>query len=360
MSLNFCQEGIGANTRFGITGARIVANGTVGLQVRNPDSSALDTIEVLTPVLDTDATTKAYVDALVALNITWKEAAKVCATVDITIAAPGANIDGVVMSVGDRVVLKAQGTPAENGIRVWEGAATPMTLPADWPTASEQSGSVVTIQEGTCADEMYIASADPAVVGTDDPVWLLIGTVSAGVTSVADAVAVPAGGSSLIGAGPTGAVTLNVLDDSARISIALAANVITLDIKNGSVDTLQLADDGVTNAKFAPNAAVSYVTGTVVFGDESSTVNIGTIPANSIVVSSSVRVTEAFTNPTSIDLQVNSISRQPTTASDLATVGQYDCEDVTTDVGAADAVLGVSAGLAAGSAVVTFCYLRTA
>jgi len=361
MSVNFCLDGVGPKVRFGKGGSFVETTGT-GLQVRNPTDTALDTLEVLTPALDTDAATKKYVDDLVALSVTWKEAARVCSTSNVSISAPGAVIDGITLSVGDRVVLMGQTAPLENGIRVFQGAASPMTLPADWATASDQSGSVVSIQEGTCMDNIYIASADPAVVGSDDPLFLLIGTTAAGVTSVADAAAVPAGGSSLIGAGPTGAVTLNVLDDSARISVTLLSNVITLDVKALSIGSAQIAAQAITDTKLAPNTAPLCADFTVTNTDQGTTVTGPTLLANSRVVATEVDTTVAFDDPaTTIDVQIDAVSFQGPTASDPAAIDLYQCDGSLATVAAAvvTAVVGGSANTV-GSATIRVYYYVTA
>lgn len=364
MSTDFCLNGVNAVTRFGKRNAQI-AGFTTHLAVRTPDNSAFDVLKVLTPAADEDAATKKYVDDLVALSVTWKEAGLVCSEVNVTLAAPGANIDGIAMTAGDRVVLKGQTAPAENGVWLWNTAATPMTHPPDWATGLEASGSVISIREGTCSDDMYIASADPAIVDTNDPLFLLIGTVTAGVTSVNDAVAVPAGGASFLSAAGTGAVTTNVLDDSARISVGLAASVITLDIVANSIDTAQLAADAVGNAQLSPNTAVSYVTGSFGFADAGSTVPItggqAPVPASSIIVSTQVNVTTNFDQTdVVVDVQVGAVSVMSADKSDLNVAGLNLCSDQAAETGAVTAVVGVSAGLSQGVADVTVCYLRTA
>lgn len=364
MSTDFCLNGVNAVTRFGKRNAQI-SGFTTHLAVRTPDDSAYDVLKVATPVADEDAATFKYVNDLVALNVSWKEAALVCSTVDVTIAAPGANIDSIAMAAGDRILLKAQGTANQNGVWEYDTAATPLIRPADWFTGANVSGAVISIREGTCAEEMYIASADPAIVDTDDPLELLIGTTSAGVTSVNDAVAVPAGGTSFLAVAGTGAVTVNVLDDSARISVGLAASVITLDIVANSITANELADDSVGNAQLAPNTAVSYVTGSIVFGDAGSTVAItggqAPVPASSIIVGVNVDVGTAFDQTdVNVDVQVGAVSVMGNDKSDLNVAGLNLCSDQAAEDGAVTAVVSVSAGLSAGAADITVCYLRTA
>ena len=364
MSANFCLNAVAASLQLGKNGAGVKALSSSALATRNAADSGLVTMEVLTPTADDHAATKKYVDDLVALNVTWKQACEVCSTTSVTITAPGATIDGVAMTAGDRVMLTGQSaTPSENGLWVWNGAAVAMTRPADWAPGSDQSGSVVSIIQGTCADNIYIASANPAVVNTDDPLLLLIGTTAAGVTSVNDAVAVPSGGSSFISSGGTGAVTLNVLDDSARISVSLAASIITLDIVAASIDTAQLANQGVTAAKLDVNASMIRATFTVTFSDQGTTVTGPTLLANSRVVKTEVDVTTAFNDSaTTIDVQVAAVSVQGAALSDPAIVDVYECTGLNDENAAAAVVTAVVGGSAntAGAARINVYYYVTA
>lgn len=85
--------------------------------------------------------------------------------VNINVASPGATIDGVTMNAGDRVLLWQQTTPAQNGIYVWNGAATPMTRASDMDDWSEVPGRTVRVREGT-SNEGAFYFCDAAVTGT--------------------------------------------------------------------------------------------------------------------------------------------------------------------------------------------------
>jgi len=60
-----------------------------------------------------------------------KEPVRVATTVNVTIATPGAAIDGISLSDGDRVLVKNQSSVPNNGIYIWQGASTPMTRSID-------------------------------------------------------------------------------------------------------------------------------------------------------------------------------------------------------------------------------------
>lgn len=357
MSQNLCLTAVSSSTAFGKGGYRIATSAGVGLQTRTPDGVSLATHEGATPVLDTDFATKLYVDQI-AQGLSWHQPARVCSTVDVTIAAPGANIDGEVMVVGDRFSALAQGTADENGLWVWNGAAVPATRPLDWDTGDDVSGGAFFVLEGTCADQAYVATADPAIVDTNDPLLIQFASVAAGVNSIA--LAGGATGASPIdnGSGPI-ATLRGFTGETGVLSAAIVGDDVEYSVDAAGITTAKIADDAVTNAKLAPLAAVSYIRGQILHTDTGSDVAIGTVPANSIVCFSSVNVTTAFSpNPVTVDLKVNAVSRQGVTESDLNTADEYACDNCTTDVGAAIATVGVAAGLVAGVADITFGYLR--
>ena len=66
----------------------------------------------------------------------------------MSISGPGAGIDGVTLSSGDRVLLKNQSTGSENGIYVFNGAASTMTRATDANADAEvTAGMFVFVEE---------------------------------------------------------------------------------------------------------------------------------------------------------------------------------------------------------------------
>jgi len=71
-------------------------------------------------------------------------------TANVTLTAPGATIDGVTMAAGDRMLLKDQTTASQNGIYIWNGAASTATRATDANTAGKLTDTLqVTVDEGT-------------------------------------------------------------------------------------------------------------------------------------------------------------------------------------------------------------------
>ena len=114
------------------------------------------------PTSDTDAANKRYVDGAVQ-GLSWKAAVRTSAVADVDLEAPGAAIDGVTLSSGDRVLLIGQDAAAENGIYVWSGADATLTRAADANSAAELKGAAVFVMEGTRADQAYTLVTDGAI-----------------------------------------------------------------------------------------------------------------------------------------------------------------------------------------------------
>lgn len=115
----------------------------------------------------TDAVTKQQLDAVLR-SLSWKEEVIAASTANVSLAAPGASLDGVSLTANDRVLLKDQTAPAENGVWIWTGSAAALTRATDADSGTELSGATVTVQRGTVnGDRVYRVTADdPITVGT--------------------------------------------------------------------------------------------------------------------------------------------------------------------------------------------------
>lgn len=90
-------------------------------------------------------------------------------TANVNVAAPGATIDGVALTAGDRVLLKDQTAGAENGLYLWNGAAVAMTRSPDADTSAEfPAGVVVYVRGGTAngAKSFIHTTAGAITLGT--------------------------------------------------------------------------------------------------------------------------------------------------------------------------------------------------
>ena len=108
-------------------------------------------------------------------GIAWKDSVRVASQTNVNLASPGATIDGITMASGDRVLVKAQTSAVENGIYVWNGAASPMTRSLDANTADELEQATTTVEEGTNAGTTYRQTAVNFTLGSGSVVWSQFG-----------------------------------------------------------------------------------------------------------------------------------------------------------------------------------------
>ena len=122
------------------------------------DSGTSATITGLaSPTNDSDAATKGYVDAL-AQGIDAKASVVVATTANITLSGTQ-TIDGVAVSVGDRVLVKDQSTASQNGIYLVASGSWTRTTDADsW---TELVAAFTFVEKGTSnADSGWICTVD--------------------------------------------------------------------------------------------------------------------------------------------------------------------------------------------------------
>jgi len=99
-----------------------------------------------TPTLATDATNKSYVDGL-AQGLKTKDAVRAATTANITLSGTQ-TIDGVALSIGDRVLVKNQTTGANNGIYLVASGAWTRSLDTS-VSADVTEGMYCMVSEGT-------------------------------------------------------------------------------------------------------------------------------------------------------------------------------------------------------------------
>lgn len=220
------------------------------------DLQAQRIVNLADPSAGADAANKQYVDN-VARGLAWKAPARAASTAAVTLAAPGATLDGVALAAGDRVLLKNQTAAAENGLYVWTASGAPLVRAADADQGGELTpGTAVTVTEGTAnGDRVFIVVSDAAItIGATAQTWGLLGgsgsyaagngvTISGGTISAAAAanggVTVGAGGIALDPNVAARKFSANIGNGSAT-SIAVAHNLGTKDV---AVSLRRNADD---------------------------------------------------------------------------------------------------------------------
>jgi hypothetical protein len=138
-------------------------------------NSASKVVNLASPSSSGDAATKGYVDSLVE-GLAWKDSCRVATQSNINLASPGATIDGVTMASSDRVLVRAQTTASQNGIYVWNGAASAMTRSLDASTFAELEQAVTTVEEGTSAGTSYRQDQVNGTIDSSNVSWQTFGT----------------------------------------------------------------------------------------------------------------------------------------------------------------------------------------
>jgi hypothetical protein len=111
---------------------------------------------VATPTDSGDATTKGYVDNLIAaLPTAYRyRNVKVATTGNINLSNPATStIDGIGLAAGNRVLVLNQSTASQNGIYVFDTSSTAMVRATDSDLWDELVGSLVYVDQGTVQGE---------------------------------------------------------------------------------------------------------------------------------------------------------------------------------------------------------------
>ncbi len=223
-------------------------NGNISLNPNGTGNVAVNSSRITglaEPVDAQDAATKGYVDARAA-GLDPKESVRVATTAPITLSNTQ-TIDGVALSVGDRVLVKDQVASADNGVYVV--ASGTWTRATDFDAPSELTGGVFFfVEEGT-------VSADSG--------WV-INSASVGTVGVDDITFVQFSGAGQIVAGD---------------GLSKSGNTLTVNVANG----IEISSDNVQLASSVAGVGLNYSSGVLSIG---GTTNRISIDADSIDIAS--------------------------------------------------------------------------
>lgn len=278
---------------------------------------------------------------------TAKPAVRVATVAAATLATGfvvGAIIDGETLVIEDRVLIKNQAAPIENGIYSVQSSGVPLRVD-DLPAGDAASGTNVFVQSGTInANTAWVVSSVPAVVGTDPLVYVRYdvtstlttvrggtGTASLGGTNTL--LYTPSAGAPIA---PITTAASGVLVTSAGGAPSIASTLpANLAIPTPTVSNLRIADsDGSHYYQIAPgNLASNYslaipsLTGneTFLFAGLDQTVTNKTFLDSSNVIANSTDPTKTGTWDLSLVPTGSNVSLQfPTQSGTVATLQYID------------------------------------
>ncbi len=298
------------------------------------DLSNQRAVNLADPSSGTDAATKQYVDN-VARGLHWKQSVVAATTTNGTLATAyddASVVDGVTLATGDRILIKNQTDPIENGIYVVAASGAP-TRAADMAATTAADGVAVTVTEGTVnGDLVFIQTEDGAVVGTDG---LTFSQLGGGGTSYTAGDGLTLTGSDfdvVTGAG------LEISSDAIRIAASAAGAGLTggagsaLAVGAGTGITVN-ADDVALSASVA-GAGLTHTTGVLAVGAGTGiSVAADAVAVDTGVVSRHVAANVGDNSATQIDVSHN-LGTRDITVTLYVNSGSY--EDVECDVSRPD------------------------
>lgn len=225
-----------------------------------------------TPASASDAANKGYVDATVQ-GLDVKASVRVASTANVSVSSAPSTIDGVTLASGDRVLLKDQTAPAENGIRVFTAAGASLDRAADAATsAMVTTGMFTFVAEGTAnADKGWVLTTNDAIT---------LGTTALAFTQFS-------GSGTVVGTTNRISVTGNQVDvDTAyagQTSI-VTLGTITTGVWNGTAIPVLYGGTGATTAAGAKTNLLFLTRYTTTIGDGSSSSFTVTHNLNSLAV----------------------------------------------------------------------------
>lgn len=147
-----------------LASAFLKANGSVPL-TGDQSAGGFKVTGLASPSATGDAATKGYVDAVVASLYALfdvKPSARAATTGNVNLSNPGtAGFDGVTLTAGGRLLVRAQTAPAENGVYVFASSSTALTRAVDMDEWAEVPGALVVVEQGTTlADTVWLCTTD--------------------------------------------------------------------------------------------------------------------------------------------------------------------------------------------------------
>lgn len=182
------KSGAGIESSKLADGANFVKRDGSVAMTGNLDMGTQRILNVQTPSAGTDATNKNYVDSEIAKVydiFDSKQSVRAASVANVTISNPATAVfDGVTLVATERLLLKNQTLPQENGIYIFTASGSALTRALDMNDWLEVPGAFLAVEEGTSnANTIWLCTSNKGgTLGTTAITWQQIPT-SAGFTS---------------------------------------------------------------------------------------------------------------------------------------------------------------------------------
>lgn len=197
-----------------------------------------------------------------------KQAVAVASTANINLASATdpSPVDGYTLADGDRILLKNQTAPAQNGIYIAVTAIDPTTWTraTDYDAPSEIPGSYTVAENGTAGQGvLYVTTSSPAVIGTD-PIVFVARAISSYVGF--DMITISGSNISVDLATTSGLESTNPGNTAGQLRVKLEA----------SNPSLQIDGSNQLGAKLNGAGAITSGASGLIVGTDGSTIEINT------------------------------------------------------------------------------------
>jgi hypothetical protein len=186
----------------------------------------------------------------------------------VNISSPGATLDGLTMSAGQRVLLTGQTTASQNGLWIWNASGSALTRPSDYAAGSTTlayNGMIVKVAQGTTGygTSWYISTVGAITIDTTSVTFtqinLNVGTGIAGQLPVLNG---GTGSSTAAGArtnlNAAGRATGTITGDGTTTSFAINHNL------NSATCKAVVTDPTASNEEVYPNILYNTVNQTTI------------------------------------------------------------------------------------------------
>jgi hypothetical protein len=276
---------------------------------------------LLDPINSYDAATKNYVDNAVT-GLSWKAAATAATTTNITLSGTQ-TIDGVAVSIGQRVLVKNQTDATTNGIYNVDSGS--WTRAVDSSTPDEINGAAIYIKSGTVnGNTAWVENSVITTIGTDSIMYVQFagtGTFSGGtgITLSGNVISITPSGATAGTYGSGSLIPVITIDATGRAT-SITTQSVTAPWSAITSTPTTLAGYGITNAVNTSSTTTTATANKLLYLDGTgklpSDITGNSATATKLLTSRTISLTGDGTASMSFDGSGNS-----TSALTLATTG---------------------------------------